>query len=295
MKAKKYIKYPFEYIAAQVEFGSAIARITKLRRVDVFKKYTDLYGALTNHQFANKGQPWIGETLYKLDRLLSKKYSQNLSKQIYDLFLSTPDIYETVPSPYTDELKFGCFRLNYSNYYKTQGLVRLHFSPLRSGLLLKDDKFKTSDLSPVYLHQRQSEFRSMIEYIYNNPQQFEGATHFYSSTWMQNLSVYQSFFPTSRKKLVRNLFFWQWGQFMRWDFSGNESRYVEFKKNLTKARSLRQVINCIPYKVYEVKIPLNDMFAFYGLGDVLSSAPTQPSKMNLEFYTSHPLLQRTAC
>ena len=302
MNKTKYVKYPYEYFAAQVEFGLAVSRVLKKRKIEVFKKYTDIYGAVTDHRFADTpNSKWVPNILKKLDYALENIVdSKELSTYIYDLFLSTPYIYEEYPSKYINEpLRFGCFKLNYSNYYQHLKVVRLHFSPLRNGLDKLDKELRTSDLADVYMSDRKEEFRNMITYIFNNPEEFKGATHFYSSTWLQNLPAYKSFFPRTKRKLEDTVFYWIWGQFIKWDYSGNKYRLEEFASKLTQAKNIKQVIDAIPYKVYEVKIPLKRMFDFYGLSQPVvveteSFVDASTEFAPLEFLSNHLLPSQTA-
>jgi hypothetical protein len=261
-KSDSNIKYPYEYIAAQVEYGVKVVAITKLDPVHVFNRYTNLYGTLSNHHFATeRGYAWVKKVLAKLNTYLSQDLStEELSKKIYDLYLTVP-LEKHAPNA-NKELHFGCFRLNNSKYYKSRKEVRLHFCPTRAGLRSRDPKLRASDLAPVYMDKRKAEFKRMIQYIHENPEEFGGATHFVSSSWLQNLSVYKSFFPANiRKKKVVHGHWWFWGQFLKWDLTGNEKRLNEFRKNLKKVRSLKSATNAIPLQIYEVRVPLKKMFA----------------------------------
>lgn len=296
MNKKTFIKYPYEYFAAQIEFGLAVARVQKKKNLpDIFKKYTDIYGALSNHLFADyPGNEWVAKILQDFEHLLlTEKNSVALSKKTYDLFLNTPHRSEVFPSPYVNEpLRFGCFKLNYSEYYQKLKVIRLHFSPLREGLASRNPLLRTSDLSPVYLPERKKDFSNMIGYIFDNPEKFKDATHFYSSTWLQNLDVYKGFFPRTKRYLNTNVFYWLWGQFIKWDYSGNAHRLAKFKEALDSAKNMEQVINAIPYKIYEIKVPLKKMFEFYGLTSKLEAVQVGAvSEEPLEFL-SNPLLQK---
>ena len=295
MNKKKFIKYPYEYFAAQIEFGLAVARVKKKKNLAaVFKEYTDIYGAITNHSFADwPGNTWVSEVITSFERLLrTEKDPVKLSEKTYDLFLSTPHKFEIYPSPYVNEpLRFGCFKLNYSDYYKKLKVIRLHFSPLREGLATKNPLLQTSDLSPIYLPERKKDFARMNQYIYENPAEFKGATHFYSSTWLQNLDVYKGFFPRTKRYLNNSVFYWVWGQFIKWDYSGNKYRLINFKNTLATAKTMKQVIDALPYKTYEVKVPLKKMFEYYGFDSKVKTArAVEVSAEPLEFL-SNPLLQ----
>lgn len=269
MNKKKFIKYPYEYIAAQIEFGLAVARVKRKKDLrSIFKTYTDIYGALANHTYADlPGNEWAREVITNFEKLLrTQKDSTKLSQAVYDLFLTTPHRFDIFPSPYANEkMRFGCFKLNYSTYYQKLKVVRLHFSPLREGLGSKNPLLRTSDLSSIYIDERKKDFSKMIRYIYENPQEFKGATHFFSSTWLQNLDVYKNFFPRTKRYLNTSAYYWLWGQFIKWDYTGNKHRFENFKKALESAKTFDQVINAIPYKIYDVKIPLKKMFNYYGL------------------------------
>lgn len=295
MNKVKFIKYPYEYFAAQIEFGLAVARVLRKRKLtEVFKTYTDIYGALTNHSFADfPGNEWVGEILNKFEILLkTEKDSKLLSEKTYELFLSTPHKYDVFPSPYKNEpLRFGCFKLNYSDFYKKQKTVRLHFSPLRDGLASKNPSLRTSDLSPVYAAERKKDFSKMIQYIFDNPEQFKGATHFYSSTWLQNLDTYKNFFPRTKRYLNTSAFYWLWGQFIKWDYTGNSYRLNKFVTQLSQAKTMEQVINAIPYKIYDVKVPLKKMFSYYGLTPKVEVAPQEVLVGEPLEFLANPLLQ----
>lgn len=294
MNKKKFIKYPYEYIAAQIEFGLAVARVKRTKDLAaVFKTYTDIYGVITNNMYANiPGNEWVKENINSFEKLLkTEKDSTKLSIKTYDLFLATPHKYDVFPSPYINEpLRFGCFKLNYSDYYKNQKVVRLHFSPLREGLGSKNPLLRTSDLSPVYLDERKKDFSKMIQYIYDNTQEFQGATHFFSSTWLQNLDVYKGFFPRTKRYLNTNAFYWLWGQFIKWDYTGNKHRFTVFKTSLQNAKNMQQVIDAIPYKIYDVKVPLKKMFEYYGLTTKKVVAPVLDFvEVPLQFVANSPL------
>jgi hypothetical protein len=294
MNKKKFIKYPYEYIAAQIEFGLAVARVKRKKDLKaVFKTYTDIYGVITNNIYADMpGNEWVKVNIKTFEKLLStEKDPTILSQKVYDLFLATPHRFDIYPSPYINEpLRFGCFKLNYSDYYKNQKVVRLHFSPLREGLANKNPVLRTSDLSPVYLEERKKDFSTMIQYIYDNPLEFKGATHFYSSTWLQNLDVYKGFFPRTKRYLNTGVYYWLWGQFIKWDYTGNKHRLSTFKKSLEGAKTMAQVINAVPYKIYDVKIPLKKMFAYYGLSTKKVAVPVSDfAEVPLQF-VANPLL-----
>lgn len=73
----------------------------------------------------------------------------------------------------------------------------------------------------------------------------------------------------------------------------------EFASKLTKAKNIKQVIDAIPYKVYEVKIPLKRMFDFYGLSqpaavETESFVDASTEFAPLEFLSNHLLPSQTA-
>jgi hypothetical protein len=265
-KSESNIKYPYEYIAAQVEFGVKVVEITGQKATLVFNKYTNLYGTLSNHRFADNGEfAWVKPVLTELDKLVTEMSDPvKLAEAIYKLYLWIP-----LEKPHVhanENLHFGCFRLNNSKYYQTRKEVRLHFSPTREGISANDPTMRASDLAPVYMSKRYEEFKQMIKYIFDNPELFGGATHFVSSSWLQNLSTYRSFFPEiaeNNKTKVEHGHWWYWGQFLKWDLSGNAERLKELQNNLKAAKSFEEATDAIPLQIYEVKVPLEEMFAKY--------------------------------
>jgi hypothetical protein len=306
IKTDSYIKYPYEYIAAQMEFGARIVEITGKNPYRIYQQYTDIYGTLTNHKFAgDKKHPWVKYVLQELERILRSKRSTDWKTgKVYQLYMNIPldepaskrVSRKVVP----DEINFGCFKLNNSKFYRSKKEVRLHFVPLRKGLTAESEELRTSDLAPVYLDERQNEFSEMINYIYENPGTFKGVTHFVSSSWLQNLPVYRSFFPENAERTrVEWGYLWLWGQFLKWDMTGNEKRLQVFKENLSKAESTEEIINAIPMQVYEVRIPLEDMFWKYVAGyeknnDVEEDLKNFTDPVSLRFGTTRPARARTA-
>ncbi|MFO5197502.1 hypothetical protein RCL06_24215, partial [Salmonella enterica subsp. enterica serovar Typhimurium] len=55
--------------------------------------------------------------------------------------------------------------------------------------------------------------------------------------------------------------------FVRWDMSGNVSRVAEFIKNVQKSNTLEEVLKCIPFRIVEIMVPLEEMYEMYVLQD----------------------------
>lgn len=273
MNSKELIKYPYEYFAAQIYFARKISGITGENICAVAKEYTNLYGALTSDTYANDtDRNWVNIILSKFEYiLLYISDNEEASQKIYKLFLNQENVSKTIvtyPKP-TKKGVFGCFRYNYKDWYKDQNLIRLHFLPTRRGLFENDPKLQVGDLSRVFIEDRKKEFSDLINFIYNNQSEFSDAKYFMSSTWLQEVPAYQSFFPEKystdpyyRTQIVYS-FHWIWSQFIKWDLSGNVSKFEEFRQKLSEANTLQQTIDSIPSKVYEVKVPLEEMFEMY--------------------------------
>ncbi len=265
-KSKSFFKpkYPIEYIEAQLEFGLAVHKNTELNVFESFCNYTDLYGTLSNNMYINSGPAWVKEVLSKLDTYLTlyKDDYNELLNRIWKLYLSIPLDEYNVFSP--EKYKFGCFKLNTSDFYLNRGEVRVHFTPLKLGLESADAKFRVSDLSSAFMPMRNHEFSEMVNYIYNNPDEFQGVERIFSCTWLQNIPSYANLFTENAVRSPKKTeFYWFWTQFIKWDGTGNSHRLKELRENLATATTLDQVIDSIPQPVLETRVELKDLFKMY--------------------------------
>ena len=119
--------------------------------------------------------------------------------------------------------------------------------------------------------ERRKEFLELLSEMLNNHREIiKAVNYFVSSSWLQNFPNYQSFFPPefsleqNRRKL-NNSFSGLWGQFTRWNYTCNYDNYNKFVENLSKAKTEEEVINAFPLSVYEIKVPINDMFRHWNL------------------------------
>ncbi len=270
-ESAEIISQPFEYFDAQIIFAKKISDITEDSLEECMLNYTDLYNSITNKEYGNeevKGNfspLWIEYT----EKIKISSDLEEISNITYNLFLKQKHSKIKISEGKEKEKNsFGCFSMNYGDYNKERKQIKLHFTPSRKDLLKNDYETKYGDLSSFYLPQRKQEFREMVKYIHDNPKLFEGAKHLKSSTWLQNRPNYQALFPRKyssdgnriRKK---NNFLGLWGQFVKWDLNGNTEVFKKFKNNLEKAQTLENAINSFPYPVYEIKVPLEELFEMY--------------------------------
>lgn len=265
-KKKVYkTKYPKEYLQAQIEFGFFVNKYLKNDIRETYKSYTDIYGTLSNHIFAASNKDsWVLRVLKDFELLLEKFSNEDslneLSKRVYELYLSVPKEEEIIEN----NLRFGCFRLNTSDYYRAKGEVRLHFIPLKEGLSSTDLSFRVSDLSFIYMPKRRAEFFELVLYLFDNQNEFGNDTVFVSRTWLQNIASYSSLLPeVAVRSEIGNEFQWLWTQFLRWDGSGNAERLAEFSKNLRNSNSSSSVFKSVPLKIIDARVYLSDLFEMY--------------------------------
>jgi hypothetical protein len=267
------ISQPYEYFDAQVSFAKKVSEITGETLEESMFEYTDLYNSLTNKEYGEEEEKGIYSPLWKayMDEIRGVLTQKDISDITYRLFLEQEYSRVEISNEEKEEAnRFGCFEINYGDYNKQREQIRLHFSPRRTDLLKNENEEKHGDLSTKYLPQRREEFRGMIKYIHENMNLFEGAKYLKSSTWLQNIPNYQSFFPSkysleeNRVKKEKN-FLGLWGQFVKWDLTGNKEVYDRFKKNLDTANTLEECINAFPYPVYEIQVPLEELFGMYGI------------------------------
>jgi hypothetical protein len=265
------ISQPYEYFDAQVSFAKKVSEITGETLEESMFEYTDLYNSLTNKEYGEEEEKGIYSPLWKayMDEIRGVSTPKEISDITYKLFLEQEYSRIEISNEEKEETnRFGCFEINYGDYNKQREQIRLHFSPRRTDLLKNGNEEKYGDLSTKYLPQRREEFRSMIKYIHENMNLFEDAKYLKSSTWLQNIPNYQSFFPSkyalgeNREKKEKN-FLGLWGQFVKWDLIGNREVYDVFKKNLDTANTLEECINAFPYPVYEIQVPLEELFEMY--------------------------------
>jgi len=265
------ISQPYEYFDAQVSFAKKVSEITGETLEESMFEYTDLYNSLTNKEYGEEEEKGIYSPLWRayMDEIRRVSTPKEISDITYKLFLEQEHSKVEISNEDSEETNtFGCFQINYGEYNKQREQIRLHFSPRRTDLLKNENEEKYGDLSTKYLPQRREEFRSMIKYIHENMNLFEGAKYLKSSTWLQNIPNYQSFFPSkyslgeNRVKKEKN-FLGLWGQFVKWDLTGNKEVFNKFKENLEKANTLEECINAFPYPVYEIQVPFGELFEMY--------------------------------
>ncbi len=271
---REVISQPYEYFDAQVSFAKKISEITGERLEDCMFEYTDLYNSLTNKPYGEEEEKGNYLPLWKtyMAEIQGLIDSTDISDITYKLFLEQERSKVEICEDNNEEPNtFGCFKIDYGDYNKQREQIRLHFSPKRLDLLKGDNEEKHGDLSTRYFSQRKEEFRSMIRYIHDNPNLFEGAKYLKSSTWLQNIPNYQNLFPKkysldeNRVKKEKN-FLGLWGQFVKWNLTSNTEVYTSFKENLEKASTLKEAINAFPYPVYEIQVPLEELFEMYEVG-----------------------------
>ena len=265
------ISQPYEYFDAQVSFAKKVSEITGETLEESMFEYTDLYNSLTNKEYGEEEEKGIYSPLWRayMDEIRRLSTPKEISDITYKFILEQEHSKVEISNEDSEETNtFGCFQINYGEYNKQREQIRLHFSPRRTDLLKNENEEKYGDLSTKYLPQRREEFRSMIKYIHENMNLFEGAKYLKSSTWLQNIPNYQSFFPSkyslgeNRVKKEKN-FLGLWGQFVKWDLTGNKEVFNKFKENLEKANTLEECINAFPYPVYEIQVPFGELFEMY--------------------------------
>lgn len=271
VKNIEVISQPYEYFDAQVSFAKKISEITGENLEKCMFEYTDLYNSLTNKSHGEEEEKANYLPLWKtyMERIQDLSETEIISDITYRLFLEQDYSKIMISGNQNQETNtFGCFKIDFSDYNKQREQIRLHFSPKRLDLLKSDSEEKHGDLSTKYITNRKQEFKSMIQYIHKNINLFEGAKYLKSSTWLQNIPNYQSFFPSkyslkeNRIKKDKN-FLGLWGQFVKWDLTGNKDVYKIFRENLEKANTLEDAINAFPYPVYEIQVPLKELFKMY--------------------------------
>jgi len=265
------ISQPYEYFDAQVSFAIKISEISGKKLEEGMFEYTDLYNSLTNKPYGEQEEKGNYLPLWKeyMRGIQDLSGTKDISDITYNLFLEQ-DYSKIIISENQNQQTntFGCFKIDYGDYNKQREQIRLHFSPKRLDLLKSDNEDKHGDLSTKYLPRRKEEFKSMIMYIHENINLFDGAKYLKSSTWLQNIPNYQSLFPSkysleeNRIKKNKN-FLGLWGQFVKWDLTGNKKIFKIFRENLKKANTLEDSINAFPYPVYEIKVPLEKLFKMY--------------------------------
>jgi hypothetical protein len=265
------ISQPYEYFDAQVSFAKKISEITGETLEESMLEYTDLYNSLTNKPYGEEEEKGKYLPIWReyIEKIQNLSNSNDISKVTYNLFLQQECSKILIENDNNDGSNaFGCFKIDYGDYNKQREQIKLHFSPSRKDLLKSEYEEKHGDLSSKYLLQRTEEFRAMIRYIHDNQRLFEGAKYLKSSTWLQNIPNYQRLFPNkyssneNRLKKEKN-FLGLWGQFVKWDLTANTEIYNKFKEHLDKADTLQDAINAFPYPVYELLVPLEELFEMY--------------------------------
>lgn len=273
----KYIKHPFEFFLAQIIFAKKMSTLLDIRFEDSLIEYTDLYVVFTGSNWTEKEDRGeyldFWKTFIELNSQVNDMYE--FAKRMYDEYIKQAYAYVEVEKedPYLikdNEYRFGCFTIDFSEYNRSKGQVRLHFTPLRKGLF-NDSRFAgEGDLSSNYFSQRKTEFKELVTFIKDNPDKFNDAEFLVSSTWLQNLPNYQKLFPPKysldqNREKREDSFLGLWGQFEKWNFEGNVSNLKKFEEKLNKARTKEEAIDSFPNPVYKIRVPLREMFEYYGL------------------------------
>lgn len=263
------ISQPYEYFDAQVSFAKKISEITGKNLENCMFEYTDLYNSLTNKPYGEEEEKGNYLSLWKkyIATIQGITDSKEISDLTYELFLKQDYSREMISENQGTNI-FGCFKIDYSDYNQKRKQIRLHFSPTRLDILKNDNEERYGDLSTKYISKRKDEFRDMIKYIHDNINLFKGAKYLKSHTWLQNIPNYQNLFPgkySLEENRVKkdNSFLGLWGQFVKWDLTGNKEVYERFKENLEKANTLEECVNAFPYPVYEIQVPLEELFKMY--------------------------------
>jgi len=273
----KVIYHPIEFIKAQVMFAMYMSKFTGLSFEASIIEYTDLYIMFTGKKWdeeddkGNYSKDW----LYLMLKVKNISDVNQISKIIFEDYSKRENGQKELKpeekySHGEDEDKFGSFTVTYNDYCKEREQVRLHFTPMRNGLFEKEVEKQVGDLSSYYLINRKEEFKDLVKYIKDNPEKYKGAKYFVSSTWLQNIPNYQILFPrkysqNENRELVKDSFLGLWGQFEKWNYTGNIKNLEIFENNLIKAKSKEECVDAFPYPVYKIRVPLEEMFEYYSL------------------------------
>lgn len=269
----KYIKHPYEFFLAQVLFAKKMSEVTGTNFPAALIEYTDLYLVFTGGEWteADDRGEYSEMWLKFMDTHPEITDLKEFTSDMYEIYKNQTYAYielEDSNKPKENEYRYGCFTIEYSEYNRSRNQVRLHFTPLRLGMLQKNKNLGKSDLSSENIQLREKEFKDMITFIKNSPDIFFGAEYLVSSTWLQNLPNYQRLFPpkyslNENRVKKEDSFLGLWGQFEKWNFQGNITTLNEFQNNLKIAKAKEEVVDSFPNPVYKIRVPLEEMFKYY--------------------------------
>jgi hypothetical protein len=271
----KSLKHPYEYLAAQVFFADKMSRLLRISLPSAMIKYTDLFMTLVQRNKekeedeGNYSRVWL-DFIQQIQKIKDLK---TISDILFNEFTKQARSYIEIvlperPKHYDSEYTFGCFTINWCQENREKNQIRLHFEPLRMESFEKEEIRKVSDLATIYQAERTAEFKTIVKFIKDNLFQDKEIKYLLSSTWLQNIPNYQRLFPkkyslTENRQRINDSYLGIWGQFERWNDTGNSNALAQFKSNLLNAKTEIEVRNAYPNPIFEIRVPLNELFDYY--------------------------------
>lgn len=246
-------KYPYEYFAAAIHFACKIASIQKISIFEALTHYTGLYREYTDNRW-DDDQSDSNWRLF-LNRIENITTPHKIALEYYKLYKTLPHAKFNAHESPEGVIRFGPLGLDCSLYNRNRNTIRIHYMPQRN---------LVSELSSSRFLELQQYFYDFLVYAKRNYPEIENFT---SSTWVNSVPNFQKLFPESFLNLMvdkgAGSYLGIWGQFVRADGSGNRERFDQFIVALKQAHSFEEIIQALPYKVWEATGPLNDFYTMY--------------------------------
>jgi hypothetical protein len=257
---KATLEFPYERIVAEISFSKKAAEIMGIDLFEAFYNYSDFYGTIFDKKY---DEVKASGDFIKLKEI-SKLPTDQFAAEAYKIYIASPhNLYEEGWTP-NGTKRFGAIGFDFSDYNKEKNQIKTHFLPSRKG--------NVSDLSSEKLQERRKDFKQALEYVHSHPEEYQGAKHITSFSWLHNLPNYRALFPqktidrlkpSPADKMSYKGF---WGQFSKWTGEGNKQSLEKLLENLNKlpkTASLEDLVNCLPFRVLEGKWTLEEFYEEY--------------------------------
>ena len=241
--------YPKEFFTLMFEYARRYSEISGEELGTVLLRKVPFYYVIGNHNWDidESNSLWL-------------EYVEGLNSALDPVNLAY-DMYIQHLEPEGKHKYFGCFRYKCVEDSKTnEKIVKLHFE--------NNDKSPYGPLSHQRMDVRLSELREMFMDIKNECPQ---AQYVQGVSWLYNYDSYKRLYPKAYTESIKEMgvvkteFLAIWNMFINSENLVREDMYKKFLTDVSKSKSIKELEESIPYKVFVAKAPIESFYKMYGL------------------------------